>query len=156
MCRLACKLLRKSPYKNRLLDQKLKIVLPPLDCAVPGRWNSTYRMVRTALFTCNISHYYPPFLFICRFLLLFYLTVDRKCDSELQRDIRVFRIHRGRNNFQNTRFEVLTSVLIEIASVLQIVNDATIAIHISPFSICFAVGSESTCDCRGLKVVLFC
>lgn len=44
MCRVACKLLRKSAYKNKLLAKNLKISLPRLDCAT--RWNSTYTMVR--------------------------------------------------------------------------------------------------------------
>lgn len=43
MCRIACKLLHKSTYKNKIREQKLKVVIPPLDCAV--RWNSTYTMV---------------------------------------------------------------------------------------------------------------
>lgn len=51
MCRIACKLLRKASYKNRMHDQNLKIVLPRLDCAV--RWNSTYRMVLSYLFKIN-------------------------------------------------------------------------------------------------------
>lgn len=43
MCRVACKLLRKAAYKNRIREQNLEIVLPKLDCKV--RWNSTYEMV---------------------------------------------------------------------------------------------------------------
>lgn len=48
MCRIACKLLRKASYKNRMREQNLKIASPRLDCAV--RWNSTYRMVTNTLF----------------------------------------------------------------------------------------------------------
>lgn len=48
MCRVASKLLRKSSYKNRLLQQKLEIVLPQLDCEV--RWNSTHKMVTSEIY----------------------------------------------------------------------------------------------------------
>lgn len=43
MCRIACKLLRKTNYKNGMRNRQFKITLPRLDCAV--RWNSTYMMV---------------------------------------------------------------------------------------------------------------
>lgn len=50
VCRTACKLLRKTSYKNRLRDRKIEIKkLPGLDCAV--RWNSTYVMVRIRFFS---------------------------------------------------------------------------------------------------------
>lgn len=44
VCRMSCKLLRKSSYKNRMRDQKFDIPSPRLDTAF--RWNSTFRMVR--------------------------------------------------------------------------------------------------------------
>lgn len=73
MCRIACKLLRKSAYRNRMRDQNLKIVLPPLDCAV--RWNSTYKMViKSASSMCQRS------LLI---LLLFTIQIDRECNPEM-------------------------------------------------------------------------
>lgn len=43
ICRIACKLMRKSKYKAAMRDNNLKLVSPRLDCSV--RWNSTYIMV---------------------------------------------------------------------------------------------------------------
>lgn len=51
MCRIACKLLRKASYKNRMREQNLGFVSPRLDCKI--RWNSTYRMVSNYIFYFN-------------------------------------------------------------------------------------------------------
>lgn len=43
VCRMACKMMRKQSYKNRMFAQNFKVVFPKLDCKV--RWNSTFKMV---------------------------------------------------------------------------------------------------------------
>lgn len=78
MCRIACKLLRKSAYKNKIREQNLKVVVPPLDCEV--RWNSTYTMVIT-------NDYHPTFVFLQPFPLFYYnnykLQTGGMCNPEL-------------------------------------------------------------------------
>lgn len=78
MCRIACKLLRKSAYKNKIREQNLKVVVPPLDCEV--RWNSTYTMVIT-------NDYHPTLVFLRPFLPFYYknykLQTGGRCNPAL-------------------------------------------------------------------------
>lgn len=77
VCRMACKLLRKQSYKNKLKDENIQIPLPSLDCAV--RWNSTFKMVklnfciRLLFGSCIYTKY--DFL-ISNFISLFFLFVS--------------------------------------------------------------------------------
>lgn len=56
LCRMACKLMRKTSYKNILREYGLKEVCPRLDCTV--RWNSTFIMVEHTFFLLRLSFGY--------------------------------------------------------------------------------------------------